>query len=248
MVCEHCIIKTTWDGTPTGKDITYGPTDVYVAEPASGDKSKAVLFLTDIFGLGLVNNKLLVDDFATAGYYTLAPDLFDKIVLNSEVMQKPGFNFPDFVGQFTPERTWAILEPFIAKLKEEGVKEFAAVGYCFGAKYVHGLAVRHEITAGVVSHPSLIKIPDDLISLKAAGVPVLWNTCETDGAYPKEAQAKGDEILGEGSMEGPNYLRKYYPGVAHGFAVKGDIKKEEVKFAKEDSFKQSIEWLRKHDF
>lgn len=33
--------------------------DVYVAEPKEGgDKSKAVLFLTDIFGLDLINNKV----------------------------------------------------------------------------------------------------------------------------------------------------------------------------------------------
>lgn len=33
--------------------------DVYVGEPKEGgDKSKALLFLSDIFGLGLVNNKV----------------------------------------------------------------------------------------------------------------------------------------------------------------------------------------------
>lgn len=33
--------------------------DVYVGEPKEGgDKSKALLFLSDVFGLGLVNNKV----------------------------------------------------------------------------------------------------------------------------------------------------------------------------------------------
>jgi hypothetical protein len=33
--------------------------DVYVGEPKEGgDKSKALLFLTDVFGIGLVNNKV----------------------------------------------------------------------------------------------------------------------------------------------------------------------------------------------
>jgi len=61
-----------------GKTVKYGPTDVYIAEPkqGAGDKSKAVLLLTDVFGLGLVNNKLLADDWARAGYYTYVPDLF----------------------------------------------------------------------------------------------------------------------------------------------------------------------------
>lgn len=62
-----------------GKTVKYGPTDVYIAEPkqGAGDKSKAILLLTDVFGLGLVNNKLLADDWARAGFYTYVPDLFD---------------------------------------------------------------------------------------------------------------------------------------------------------------------------
>lgn len=71
---------------------------------------------------------------------------------------------------------------------------------------------------------------------------MLINSCETDFAYPAESQAKGDEILGGGKKEADGYKRNYYPGVTHGFAVKGDLKKPEGKFAKEDSFKETIEW------
>jgi hypothetical protein len=39
--------------------------EVYVAEPKEGgDKSKAILFLTDIFGLPLVNNKVSPSSWA----------------------------------------------------------------------------------------------------------------------------------------------------------------------------------------
>lgn len=39
---------------------------------------------------GSVTMKLLVDDFARAGYYTYAPDLFDKNILNDDMKNKEG--------------------------------------------------------------------------------------------------------------------------------------------------------------
>jgi hypothetical protein len=71
---------------------------------------------------------------------------------------------------------------------------------------------------------------------------MLINSCETDPMYNPDAQAKGDEILGNGTTEAENYKRTYYPGCVHGFAVRGDKNDPKVKFGKEDSFKQSVEW------
>ena len=72
------------------KIVKFGNTDVYIAEPKGGDKSKAVLFLTDIYGLGINNNKLLADDYARAGFYTVVPDLFAGDVLTDEMKDAPG--------------------------------------------------------------------------------------------------------------------------------------------------------------
>jgi dienelactone hydrolase len=149
-----------------------------------------------------------------------------------------------FIGAHGEEVTHKILDPFVAKLKEDGITSFAALGYCFGARYVFNLSFANSITVGVVNHPSLLRVPDDLNTLSqlSPAVPMLFNTCEVDQMYPAEAQAKGDEILGNGSKEGKAYKRNYYDGCTHGFAVRGDIKDEKVKFGKEDSFKQSVEW------
>ena len=110
------------------------------------------------------------------------------------------------------------------------------------ARYVLNLAFANEISVGVVSHPSLLRVPEDHEKLSTNPTPILFNTCETDPMYPAEAQKKGDELLGNGTQEGEKYKRNYYPGCTHGFAVRGDIKDEKVKFGKEDSFKQSVEW------
>lgn len=41
-----------------------------------------------------------------------------------------------FIGKHGEEVTHKILDPFVAKLKEDGVKQFAALGYCFGVSHV----------------------------------------------------------------------------------------------------------------
>lgn len=52
----------------------------YVAYPPgklTNSTSNAILYLTDIFGVTLLNSQLLADSLALAGYLVVEPDLFD---------------------------------------------------------------------------------------------------------------------------------------------------------------------------
>jgi hypothetical protein len=40
--------------------------------------------------------------------------------------------------------------------------------------------------------------------------------------FPHEAQKVTDELLGNGKYA-PGYVREYFPGCTHGFAVRGDM-------------------------
>lgn len=64
--------------------------------------------------------------------------------------------------------------------------------------------------------------------------------------FPPEAQAQADAILGGGSKTSALYQREYFPGCVHGFAVRGDLSKPEVKAAKEAAFKATVEFFLKH--
>ena len=98
------------------------------------------------------------------------------------------------------------------------------------APFVMTLAHENAIKAGVFTHPSRLKVPDDLNSLlEKSTVPVLFNTCEVDQAFPLDAQAKADDLLGDGKYK-PGYQRTYWKGCTHGFAVRGDIVSYHVKF------------------
>jgi dienelactone hydrolase len=64
-------------GTPTGKEETLYGKNCYIASPPADSTSKsAILFLTDAFGLDLINNKLLADKYAAqSSFKVVVPDI-----------------------------------------------------------------------------------------------------------------------------------------------------------------------------
>jgi len=80
-----CTVGVKHDGTPTGKPLKIGNIEAYVAEPSGKTihKDTAILFLPDVIGIWQ-NSKLMADQYAANGYYTLIPDLFngDPLSLN----------------------------------------------------------------------------------------------------------------------------------------------------------------------
>ncbi|KZW03086.1 alpha/beta-hydrolase [Exidia glandulosa HHB12029] len=246
--CRDCVVAVTHEGTPTGKIEQIGGVDTYVALP-EGDypKDKAVLFLPDIFGITFQNNQLLADDFARNGFAVYVPDYLNGDPVTEALQRDPKWNvMRDWFPLHTPEHTRPLLDKVIAGLKERGVTTFGATGYCFGGKYAVDLALENAVKAMVISHPSMLKVPDDFEKLLATStVPLLINSCETDQMFPPEAQAQADNLLGGGKYK-PGYERTYWPGCTHGFASRGDVSIPEVKAGKEGAFKAAVEWFIKH--
>lgn len=83
MSCEQCTQGYVLQGEPEGTmvDGAYfhaAPT----TEGAEGGSARAIVLLTDIFGLPLVNCKLMADEFARrVGCDVWVPDLFDGACL-----------------------------------------------------------------------------------------------------------------------------------------------------------------------
>jgi dienelactone hydrolase len=78
MSCPDCFKGGVHDhGTPTGKEETLYGKKCYVASaPPTSASTSAILFLTDAFGLGLVNNQLLADRYAAeTGFKVVVPDI-----------------------------------------------------------------------------------------------------------------------------------------------------------------------------
>jgi len=244
--CKDCITGVTHEGTAEGKIETIGGVECYVATPTVDyPKDKVILFFTDVFGVPLINSKLLADDFSRNGFKTIVPDILHGDPIPTDAFN-PGSNFDigKWFATHGADQTRPIIDKVVAALKAEGVSSFAAVGYCFGGRYVFDLAFDNVISAAAVNHPSLLKSPDDLEKyVSSSKAPLLINSCTVDQQFPLEAQAKADELF---ANFGPGYKREYFEGCTHGFAVRGDLSDPKVKAGKEGAFKATVEWFIKH--
>jgi len=246
-LCKDCIRGVRHEGTAEGKWEVLGDIRTYVATPEiEYPKDKVLLYLTDVFGAEFLNNQLLADDFARNGFKVIMPDLFNRDPIPESAFDpSSGFSIPEWLLKHGTEQTRSIIDKVIAALKEQGVKDIGATGYCYGARGVFDLAFDGQIKASVVSHPSLLKNPDDLESYSKTNIPLLINSCTIDQQFPKEFQDKADEILGGGKFA-PGYEQKLWEGCTHGFMVRGDPNDPKSKAGKEGGFKASVEFLIKY--
>lgn len=219
-----------------------------------------------MIGHEFVNAQLIADQFAANGYWVVMPDLFegDPVKLNRpegfDIMawlQKGG---PEGKGHLPPSVD-PIVEKTLAYMKEQGAKKIGAVGYCFGGKYVaRFLAKGKGVDVGYTAHPSFvdeeeIKGMAGPLSIAAAGASLHSSTTltitashtnkpsltETDQIFPEEKRHKTEQLLKE--MGSIPYQMCLYSGVEHGFAVRADTSKPDVKFAKEAAFFQAVQWF-----
>lgn len=245
MSCgEQCISGFVHEGKPSGelsfiKDVKY-----YVATPENPTPEKAILIFPDVFGIELKNTQLIADRLAMdLNITTYLVDTF-----SGDSMPEPGKPLDVSIGEWLrshgPERVLPIIDKVIKSLTGEGVKRFAAVGYCFGGKYVVEESVRNNIHVGATCHPSLLELPRDFNKLlESSEAPLLINSCELDHLFTPELQKIADEMLGDGKYK-PGYKRTYYADASHGFGCRADLDNPAEKKAFDESFKEIVTWFK----
>ncbi|KAI5987526.1 dienelactone hydrolase family-domain-containing protein [Pisolithus albus] len=219
-----------------GKTEALGGVPCYVGTPtAEYDQKKALILLTDIFGVTFPNNKLLVDDFAGKGYRTIAPDYLNGDPAPPYAWNNTEFNVGAWTRNHTPEVTRPLINKVIQALKDEGVTSFAVTGYCL---YAIDLACDQIVDVLIVAHPSQVVVPTTF----QGKAPFLFEMGNEDVEIPVPQQEEIDGILGGGKYA-PGYKRDCWPGCPHGFAVRGDMLNAEQFAGKAGSFNNSIAWL-----
>ncbi|KAI9762561.1 MAG: hypothetical protein M4579_000364 [Chaenotheca gracillima] len=232
-----CYSGVKHEGAAKGEITKVGGISSYVTYPADKSTENTVLILPDVIGHEFINAQLIADQFAANGYFCLIPDLFngDPVPLN-----KPGdFDiFKWLEAGHKPENVEPIITAVIKALRNEmGVKRIGGVGYCFGGKYViTNLRPGSGIDVGYTAHPSFVE-SDELRALKG---PLSIAAAETDQIFPAPKRHETEEILEE--LKFP-YQMTLYSGVQHGFAVRGDMSIQQVRFAKETAFLQALQWF-----
>lgn len=221
----------------------------------SGDESNAssrvLYFFTDIFGIALINNRLLCDLFAEKGFYVIMPDLFDGDAIPEDAMN-PGkhVDFGALLAAWGVNHSVANIDPIIAKVVKQiradySPKFSASVGYCFGAKYtVRLLAEDGVLQSAGIFHPSRITM-EEVEAIKGEGQTLFICSPDNDGSYTKELRSKTEDHLKVlADSTGFRYKTVLLHGVGHGFAVRGDIRDPWVKYSKERAFIESVDWFK----
>ncbi|KAF3010366.1 hypothetical protein E8E14_009703 [Neopestalotiopsis sp. 37M] len=215
------------EGEPEGKIITVASKwDGYLATPPSGIERKdaTVLYIPDILGI-YNNSKLLADQFAAKGYQTLLLDVMNGDPAPANFHSIPSFDLPTWISEGTGGKnphTKEAIDPIVS----------AAI------KYV----IRHlvsELDAGFVAHPSFV----DEQELAAITRPLSIAAAETDSIFTTERRHKSEDLL---IHAGIPYQLNLFSGVAHGFAVRCDLKQKNQRFAKEQALLQAVAWFGHH--
>lgn len=227
-----CFEKTVHEGTPIGSFTTVGDLPTYVTGEEFGNEKLLVIFI-DVFGYDFVNTNLVADALAKLGKYkVLVPD-----ILLGDPYKSGGFE--EYLPKHTPEITNPVVDKFLKYIKGELQPKFTyGIGYCFGGKYV----VRHLskdglFDAGAIAHPSLISEDD----VEAVTKPLLISAAQTDGIFTVEGRHKTEEILSK--KEGLKWEITVFGGVSHGYAVRGDITNPQVKYAKERTLSDQLNFF-----
>ncbi|EPE09378.1 dienelactone hydrolase family protein [Ophiostoma piceae UAMH 11346] len=232
------------DGSPVGTEEVHNGYNLYITKPPGHTKAtKAVLYLTDVFGIQLAQNKLLADSFARAGFLTVAPDLFGGSPAPGDI-NVPGFNTTAFLAQHGPDKTDPIVAAALSYIQSLGIPRIGATGYCYGGRYAFRAAGTlgnttanfDAVDAVFAAHPSLLS--DDEIN--ASKAPASIAAAETDSLM---SVARRTEITALLQNSGNEYSFAVYGGTSHGFGVRANVTDPRQKFAKEEAFLQAARWF-----
>ena len=90
------------------------------------------------------------------------PDLFNGDPLPVDFMNRTDIDVHGWMARHTPETWKPNVDAVVAALKADGVTWLGTSAYCFGAPGAWYLALKGESKVTVVSHPSRLRIPEDL--------------------------------------------------------------------------------------
>ncbi|KAK0100205.1 hypothetical protein ONS95_008544 [Cadophora gregata] len=235
---SKCLSGVLTDTNSTGRFDSVGGINTYLAYPKSKKTDIAILYLTDIFGVQLVNNRLLADSLALAGYFVVEPDLFNGDPIGVDQLNDPSFNITAWRERHPPAAIDAIVTSTIAAMRGDlGVKKIGAVGYCFGGKYVaRFLAPGKGLDAGFTAHPSAVVAEE----WQAVAAPLTIAFGELDASSTPSQRAAAEAIFTSTNI---TFQTNLYSNAEHGFAVRTNLSDPQKAFAQESAYFQAVRWF-----
>ncbi|ETN37873.1 uncharacterized protein HMPREF1541_07496 [Cyphellophora europaea CBS 101466] len=223
--CKDCLRGYVWEGTPAGIETKLGANVTY---KVGSDPEVAVLVIHDLGGWTFPNLRLLADYYAKeVGATAFVPDFFGGEVLPLDaLMEGPASEAwaKLDISAFSAKNSKKIREPEIfgcvAALRSQlGFKKVVTVGYCFGGWAVFRLGSQEGaiplVDAISTAHPSWLTKQE----IAGTRVPSQIIAPEHDMQLTPELKKYANETL---PTLGVEYDYRYFPGLIHAFATKGD--------------------------
>ncbi|KAK6334800.1 hypothetical protein TWF718_010245 [Orbilia javanica] len=235
-------------GNPDGKFEEVGGRRTYVAPAPDGSKAKTLIYLTDMFGVDLLNHQLLADTYAKGGFHVLMPDILDGDGLPAEfintaepklsVQEKMSVlerttNHATLMATMGPKglkHREAVSKPkvdaFIASLHQDpSISKLGIIGTCWGGR--HAILQAHPdtgIAAAAALQPSFTVSGD----WEPVSVPTYIAFGSKDTLVPVSRTSAASLFTGEGaSTKGPTaMLSLSVDGIIDVMEKKLDVEKE----------------------
>ncbi|EIM86030.1 dienelactone hydrolase endo-1-3,1,4-beta-D-glucanase [Stereum hirsutum FP-91666 SS1] len=263
MSCENCFKGNVLPGDPTGTMVD----GAYYCSAANMTTKKAIVLLTDAFGLSLVNPKILADRLAEkVGVDVWVPDLFngwpivegddlqglwperagEKISFLNKLWMAVVFlkRMPRIIAS-RPTVADARVRTFIDKLKtEKKYEKLGLVGFCYGGGCVVRVASNPAVSSIVVCHPTPLSNNCEPHNVQC---PAAWVCAEDDSTFTPSLRQEAEAIFAA-RKDKPEYIDyefKDYKGTVHGFAARPNLGLPEIRDAFERSLEQTTEWFNK---
>lgn len=248
--CEHCIDLKELPGTPKGAEATIGGVKTYVAK---GSKTGSLVVATDIFGLGIVNPRIVADTFAEkTGFSVYVPDIFPGGPIDPKDFTMPakasagapgedvmGKNFENFGAWMnkgnSPDKTYQRYAAVVKEVSSTG--PVGAIGYCYGAKLAVLAALDKSVKGIALYHASLLE-PDEASKMT---VPTLLNEAELDPLFSGDLKDTWEKTLKDKNLL--DKRTKLYPNTVHGFGTRPDLNDPKVKAGYEDSVQATSQFF-----
>ncbi|KAF8501050.1 dienelactone hydrolase endo-1-3,1,4-beta-D-glucanase [Russula emetica] len=255
MSCTYCYKGFALPGEPKG---TIVGQDYFTAAPNDAtERTKAIILLTDIFGLPLPNPRIVADHLAEqVGVDVWVPDFFNGKPIGDANTMEP--LFPDRAGakipwlrliiklipsipRFIASRPSVVDARFIKKIKSE--KGYERIDTVLEVPIAGRLGSTDLVNTIVIAHPSKLT-PAQIRAIK---VPSSWVLAEDDHSF-KDKDVKTAEGIFKEQEEKPDHVDyefQVYKGTAHGFAVRPNLEVPEVKAGYEAALDRTVAWFKK---
>lgn len=224
-----------------------------------GSSDAAILCISDVFGWNSGRVRAIADHISKEkGLSVWIPKILtpyeggtsgDGLPPDFKVWERFGELIPLVSGDWGPGAVLPMCHKVIEKMKSEGVKKIACLGFCYGGWIGFHLAKEGHFVCGASAHPSTHlegAIGGDPAALAAdSGCPFALYPCGevgSDQADPEIYDVHGSLFTAlEAKFPGEN-VTKRFTTMAHGFVTRGSEEDEPVKQAIQECVDNILEF------